>query len=336
MKDADIRMDDTIRYIRQHAGNDLALTVSQFLVGRMRDISAELSLGSRWDIRLPGTTQKRRAMRALLLCQRIFNSELWPTMSGAVSVLTPVNYLGAGWTDTSTGHWIGRSEFEIQEAIRAYTVTSHSLAAVAHAAAQPSRGVPARPYLTVSRDTFDGAEAPTSCYDAVMSWLFKAGLVSMGWMMKFSGVNTVNGLLDAFGNVGASAQGRVTKEQFPNVPLGWIVHICLDTNPNNAAVWRGHWMISHGNGRGAGVNNHLKMLVPQEDHEPVLEESISANLNIPMAQEDHEALVEKKTGANSSFDPDLDLYKQYCAYNNPASAVFLINPLMIPDRGPVV
>lgn len=97
-KDPEDRFDDTVKYIRAAVQADLAqhieTTVSS---GSSKDtIGGDLSLGGVRLWKDDVKTQQRRALRALLLCQRVYFSTLWAKLyfkdevAGETSKMPPV------------------------------------------------------------------------------------------------------------------------------------------------------------------------------------------------------------------------------------------------------
>jgi hypothetical protein len=251
-KDAQDRLKDTLGYIRDHISGELAEHIDALIVDHRATIGNELSLGARWDVTgRDATTEQRRALRALLLCQRVYFSDLWPSLFGVVATREAVNWLPQGWKDQSCQFWANRTELDLRQALRMFIATSDDPTFVANAATKGQASAPVGPYLTATRETFIGNPTAT-CYDAVMLWLFRSGLVSMRWLQRYRNGNTQATLTEAFGPGliiwdGAFKAGN----SLPAVPRGHIVHIF-----ENPASWRGHWMISTGGARAAGCNNN--------------------------------------------------------------------------------
>lgn len=259
-KSAQTRLDDSLGYIRDRIDADLAHQIGTLIGGKALDISKELNLGTRWDIFASAATQnahtqQRHALRALLLCQRVYYSTLWPSLFNTVATRIAHDWLPPDWKDLSCRHWANRSEAEICEGLRTFVATAHNPTYAANAALgwRPcTPGFP--PYLTATRANFGGERLTSTCYDAVMLWLFKSGLVSLRWLLKHRGANTLETLTEAFGQGTTIWQGPFSAQNsLPAVPRGYVVHIFENTTPG---AWRGHWMISLGNGRAAGVNNN--------------------------------------------------------------------------------
>lgn len=251
------RINDSLTYIRNHFGASFANDIRGLVTGREAIIGPELSLGTRWDGlssqgNKDGNTQKRHALRALLLCQRVYYSDLWPCLMGVVSARAAVNWLPNNWNQQSIQFWGNRSELQIREGIRMYVATSDNATLVANAAVAGQPSAPNGPALTHTRNTFTGTSPTATCYDAVMLWLFKSGLVSLRWLLKYRNANTQADLTEAFGEGQVIWNGAFgNNDHLPAVPRGHIVHIYEDPQS-----WRGHWMVSTGNGKSAGCNNN--------------------------------------------------------------------------------
>ena len=259
-KTAQQRLDETLTYIRTHVGPDLASQIAMLVGGRAALIGDELHLGARWDGLASAAvtaahTQQRHALRALLLCQRVYYSDLWPCLIGTVAARTAYNWLPADWKETSCQFWAGQTEAQIREGLRMFVATTDNLSYAANAATAWRPSPPgAPPYLTHTRESFSGSRLTDTCYDAVMLWLFKSGLVSLRWLLKHRNANTQPTLTDAFGPGMTLWNGAfAAPNTLPAVPRGCVVHIFENPSPGS---WRGHWMISLGNGRAAGVNNN--------------------------------------------------------------------------------
>lgn len=225
--------------------------------GREQAIGNELSLGMRWDAfssnsNQAANTQRRHALRALLLCQRIYFSELWPCLMGTTATRQPVHWLSTDWKEQSARFWGAKAELEIQKGLRMFTITSQNVNSVADKAILGHPSTPSMPFLTATRESFNGDQATATCYDAVMLWLFLSGIVSLRWLLRYRNANTQETLTEAFGSGRTIWEGPFGEgDVFPDVPRGHIVHIF-----ENRSSWRGHWMVSTGAGKSAGCNNN--------------------------------------------------------------------------------
>lgn len=296
-KTAQERINDTLDYIRQQVSPGLALEMNGLIGANAGPISEEISLGARFTALQSATTtttetQQRRALRALMLCQRIYFSDLWPCLTGIMATPTAINRLPTNWAEQSRSFWENKSEAEIRSALQMYVATTDNPDMVANAAVAGQPSVPNGVFLTQTRASFSGGAVGT-CYDAVMVWLFKSGLVSLRWLLKHRSANTEQSLNDAFGRGVEILNGNFTDaDDFPNVPRGHIVHIY-----ENPSAWRGHWMISAGGGRAAGCNNN--------DEDP------------PVPR---------------TYCSQLTLKKQFLDYPGNQRVALVINPAAIPGR----
>lgn len=282
-KDPEDRFDDTVKYVRTSVQPDLAqhLELTATTQSTKEIIGDDLSLGG---IRLwkdEEKTQQRRALRALLLCQRLYFSSLWAKMyfkdevAGKTSKMPPVpdgqepafaNQVppvnadrwpqsSPSWKATkeaSVKLWKDQSEAAIQDAIKTFAITSQQAGSLL-AAAQDS-GEATAP-LVACNLVRTGSPFPSStiCYAAVMFWLFRSGLVSYRWMLKYDGAPPSK-LREVFGRgqiVWSSDMEFKKTDAFPAVGPGKIVHLYV----NNEYRFAGHWLVSDGNGKAYGRNN---------------------------------------------------------------------------------
>jgi len=260
MKTGQSRIDDAVDYIYGIGKSELAnhiLTTMQAGNASFSSIGKELSLGSRPDNeddpQYAGNTQKRQALRALLLCQRVYFSNLWAQFIGHGGVRSNQTFLAPDWKTTSLAHWGNCTEQEIGLGIYTFSVTTSDMAKLADAANSiPDQTAPT-PDLTLTRakPNFPGL---TSCYGSVMTWMFKSGLVSYRWYMKNQGSNNKATLRDAFGParvIWKADRAFGDGDHLPFVGRGHIVHLYVD----NPLRWNGHWLISKGDGTACACNN---------------------------------------------------------------------------------
>ncbi len=272
MKWASDRWNETIQYLNTNFQWAVPLLGdhinSLVLPGRRNSISRELSLGSRSDEKddpqYAANTSKRHALRALLLCQRIYYSEqFWAKQSEAgpgLHVIPMPGLLPNGWKTTSLNFWSGKTEHQIKEGIAMFaTVPGASrgdLAAAAHAGAPNGVSLPGN--LTLSRSDHDTIGAGIICYVGVQGWLVKSGIVSMRWFMRNCSPNKQAGcdLIFGQGNTVWNAAVKPEDQQklqgvINRIGAGYVVHIWSPQNYN----WNGHWVITNGDGTICGVNN---------------------------------------------------------------------------------
>ncbi len=273
MKTGQSRIDDATAYIYTQVSQELANHVSMTVrAGNVTVIGKELSLGARNDGADDPTyganTQQRQALRALLLCQRVYFSDLWWQDTYANGTTAANNTLSVNWKAQSLHHWRNMQEFQIKEGIRVFATTNRSCATlVAAADAKPANHT--LPSLTVTRLTqpFPGL---ISCYGAVMTWLVRSGIASVRWYGKWGGASTQATLTAAFaGPTPALAPGQMLigpdqpfgpTDPFPAVPLGHIVHLFCDYGHR----WNGHWLVSNGDGTASGCNNDVTDGTPND------------------------------------------------------------------------
>ncbi|CNH85716.1 Uncharacterised protein [Yersinia thracica] len=250
-------LDTAIGYIKSNIGFSLAVQIEALIHGHESGINQDLSTSANWGcISLHLSQQgplQYHALMALLTCQFVFNSGLWPSMSGTASVLTPKNRLPSNWKDLSLRFWKNKAEAQIRDGLRMFISTTNNQDNLANAA---QRWRPSFPdtddYLAATRQDFAGKRLTPTCYDAVMLWLFKSGLVSLPWLLKYRNANTESALTAAFGRGTVIWNGAFSPtNRLPMIPRGHIVHIF-----EHQLSWNGHWMVSLGNGLAAGVNNN--------------------------------------------------------------------------------
>lgn len=256
MKTGDERVDDAIDFIfgigKAELANHLQGIVK--LAGPSK-IGKELSLGSRSDGKddpaYGANTQKRRALRALLLCQRVYFSDLWAEAILVGGVRQRTSFLDPDWKADSLRHWGAQSEAQIVEGILMFAVTTADVSRLADAADQQPSGNHPDLTLTHLKTPFPGL---ISCYGAVMTWLLRSGLVSYRWYMRNSGASNKTTLREAFGPASVIWDGGrtfATTDSLPLVPRGHIVHLYVD----NPIRWNGHWLVSLGDGYARACNN---------------------------------------------------------------------------------
>ncbi len=260
MKSGTDRVNDAVNYIFGMGKAELATHVRTVAaMGNLNGIGNDLSLGARTDNpnqpQYAQNTIKRQALRALLLCQRVYFSDLWAQNIMMGGVVVPHNYLAnmGNWKAQSVNHWQNQPTQQIEEAILSFCPTTADIGAAAVAAAGGAPHAGGFPSLTFTRNTmpFPGL---TSCYGAVMTWLFQSGLVSYRWFLKNINANDQVTLEAAFGlgqTIWDGTARFMDTDELPNIPRGYVVHLYVD-NPQR---WNGHWLVSLGNGQGAGCNN---------------------------------------------------------------------------------
>lgn len=264
------RWDDTIDYLNQcfrgvGLGDHIETVVP---LNQRKAISGQISLGGRSDGEDdPGyadNTSQRKALRALLLCQRVYYSgDLWAKQSESgegLHVIPLTGLLEAKWKADSLAHWKHKSEAQIKRGIAMFVVDPGAARAdvsdVARSGPPNGQCLPAN--LTLSRDDDETVGMGVTCYVGVLGWLVKSGIVSMRWLMQNSAPNKEVGCDLLFGKgekvwdakLKDSDIGRV-KRIIAGIPKGSVVHIYSPQNYN----WNGHWVIANGDGTICGVNN---------------------------------------------------------------------------------
>jgi hypothetical protein len=268
-KDSQIRWDETIAYLNHHfpcvglahrLGEHIETVVIQ---GLRAEISKELSFGFRGDGKddagYDTKTNKRHALRGLLLCQRVYYSDMWAKQSSEGPGIRMEKFdhgLPANWKTTSLTFWSGKTELEIRQGIAMFAPVNGAsygdLQAAAHAGAPNGVALPGN--LTLSRNDHDTVGFGVICYVGVQGWLVKSGIISMRWFMKNVSPNKELGCDLIFGQGLTVWNGPFRPElghTVPPIAPGYIVHIWSRQHDN----WNGHWVVTNGNGTICGVNN---------------------------------------------------------------------------------
>jgi hypothetical protein len=250
-------LDDAINYIKKIGEEKLATHLSTILNrGSFSVIEEELSLWAGLSASyFAKNVGKRNALSALLLCQRVYFSDLWgKTRFLGSQESHPYNYLPSSWKEESLAYWSKQTEAQIIGGIRVFSITNTSslyrLADIAYAHKQG----PNTSLLTITRETWSLTEY--TCYSAVMAWLFKSGLVSYPWYLNNSSASDEVSLKKAFGpgeRIWNANRLFTENDSLPPIPPGYIVHLYVD----NLSRWNGHWLVSLGNGLACGINNDV-------------------------------------------------------------------------------
>ncbi len=282
-KDAEDRFNDTVKYISDNGLAELAQHVEQTTTAQSTkaNIGGDLSLGGVRLWKDDDKTRQRRALRALLLCQRVYFSAMWAQiffkddLSGQTSDMPPVAddqepafstqvppvhvdrwpKTSPSWEATkeaSVREWKDKTEALIQDAIRTFAITSIDRGSLCVAAQEQGDATASMVNIKLLRAT-SPFPSSTFCWPAVMFWLFRSGLVSYRWMLKYDGAPPSK-LRQVFGKgdiVWSSAQAFGSNDIFPQVDRGKIVHLYI----NSEYQFGGHWLVSDGNGRAYGRNN---------------------------------------------------------------------------------
>lgn len=272
-KDSDDRWDDTIAYLNhnfpcvglaQRLGEHIESVVPQ---AQRKAISKELSFGSRddktSDATYGATTEQRRALRALLLCQRVYFSSLWAKKTVNRVPGNPVtDLLPANWRATSMNHWQNRTEADILAGIGMFApvpgAVTADVATAAEAGAPDGLGIEIAGNLFLSRNVDCCIGSAETCYRGVLAWLLKAGIISLRWFLRDCAPNG-QASCDAMFGTGVTVWDSSTlfadDSVIPEIGRGFIAHMWLEQS--GAGGWNGHWVISKGGGRICGVNNGL-------------------------------------------------------------------------------
>lgn len=238
------RIEDSLSYLEGKGMQGLANDIRNAPRVRIDDIGEELSLGGvRMLHRDPVVTQERRALRALLLCQRLFLASR-----------------PREWKDVSIRHWQAKPEPDILDGIRLYMTTENNPGALA-ALAENAGGQPPvwsdTDLLTLAR----AARLPlgtANCFQSVMAWLLMSGLVSVRWYSRHKAASDEASLTNAFG-MGHRRwpendyEFKPSASPVPPVGRGYVVHLF---NREPGRHWTGHWLVSLSGGRAAGCNNN--------------------------------------------------------------------------------
>ncbi len=268
------RWTETLAYLDGVTATGLVGTHIASLVtsdAKKEELSKELSLGWRSDGEddpgFDAKTDKRHALRALLLCQRFYyGGDTWAKCSEAfgnsetVGVYATDQDLYKDWKKLSLNHWKTKTEREIQQGIRMFEIVPGARAIDVQQAAYKSKpnqvALPGN--LEISRDDTDTVGMGIICYVGVQGWLVRSGVVSMRWFEQNSSPNGKVGcdLLFGHGNLVwdkpiAATDHRDLKRVCRAVQAGYVVHIWSPANNN----WNGHWVIANGDGTICGVNN---------------------------------------------------------------------------------
>lgn len=257
-KTGESRIGDVKAYLIRKGLTRLALHLMRKLEGvdqsDREQIGEDLSLGTR-----EGTSDQRRALRSLLLCQRVYLSPIAYRPFMASGGREPKNLLVGEWKAQSLVHWENLTEAEIIAGIKAYAVLKWTSGreALAEKAIANERGGDVAPLKTSRNKPFPGNYK--CCYSAVMSWLFVSGLVSYGWIANSESADKDAQLVEVFGLNDHTVVRSIwdgTKEftlrrenELERPAAGYIVHVY------NREQWRGHWLVSNGDGTFCGVNN---------------------------------------------------------------------------------
>lgn len=267
-KSSTTRWDDTVAYLNLKfpcAGlqDRLGAHIEKVVPAGLRaGISKELSIGYRHDGEddptYAATTDKRKALRGLFLCQRVYYSRLWAARGTfAGDKVEAEDKLPLDWRTQSMQYWGGKSEHDILQGIAMFAPVPGAVATDLCRVAQagPPNGKGSMHFnLKLSRADVDLIGPAETCYNGVTAWLVGSGLASMRWFMMDTAPNNQFCCERIFGagvEVWNSGTPFKPTSQVPQIPIGHIVHIWNINNYN----WNGHWVVSNGDGTVCGVNN---------------------------------------------------------------------------------
>lgn len=238
------RFNEAITYLEQFVSAPLAQTVRVALqaqadnvVGQM--LQPEQKAGAAISLRgaeywLYRNEQQHTAVRALLLCQHAF--------------LKPP-YAEADFAETNgvatKALYFRKTEEEVKQAIRCYEPVPNPTHADLERAARNVLAAEGKfDFETRRRSDESIGNGSIVCFNAVKTWLFNAGFVSLRWLAQNSmrlNANTANQIL---GNGTIIPMNAVA-----GVPAGHIFNFHAINQPSVC-----HWGVSLGGGLAAGSN----------------------------------------------------------------------------------
>lgn len=269
-KDQLTRWTDTIQYLNDNfplAAPRIGDHINTIVVGGARTaMSEQLALGNMRGVHQKTNANKavRHALRGLLLCQRVYFSDLWSKQNfvGFADAVA-LTSLDANWKTSSLNTWGMRSLQNILDAIAMFATVPNSTAQDVSDTARlgpPTGLAPAiAGNLNVARSTFQVTGAAETCYRGVLGWLLKSGVVSFRWFMQNAAPTGKASLDVLFGDgeeVWPSNVNFTDLSVLPAVEAGYVVHM-WNENMGEGPGWNGHWVISNGDGTFCGVNNGL-------------------------------------------------------------------------------
>ena len=248
-KSNDTRLTETLAYLDTvNAG--LSLHLAQILrscadsVRVMDEVSGEISLSGQtpWYKAMSSSNSatQRDALRALLLCQRVYLTNMWSPSLGDLPFAGQET-----WPKVTLDYWRVCPERLIRDGILMY-VPKANIVEGALADAAKVRSLAPDSYFTAKRNSTEPCVG-NSCYDQVSHWLLAAGFVSIRWMMKSKPTGFDYSAFGA-GNALIKSTDPLPKRLI-NAPRGKILRLFTDRRPG------GHFMISDGDGWGWGYNN---------------------------------------------------------------------------------
>ena len=228
------RYDGAIEYINKNIDSGLAKDIAKKITNKTNAGNAISLSGGGFSF--SGSQQHHWALRSLLLCQQAYLLG-----SGAHNFLKATQSTAG---NTAKTFFKGKSEAQVKEAIKSYTVkkglTREGLADVA----KTTNGTDGDfVFATRTRSENSLGRNPV-CFNAVRLWLFKAGFVSLRWLASEGyglDANTCNTIL--------GSGKEITPEQLPKMPKGYMFNFHAKKSPSTC-----HWGISLGDGYAVGSN----------------------------------------------------------------------------------
>jgi hypothetical protein len=185
-----------------------------------------------------GSKDQHRAVRALLLCQKVFlNPPYAKDQLGQ-----PFTYYGdAGEVKTL---YLKQTEAVVQNALKCYAPKATANRQDLIDAASDQRADNSNlDFMTLTRE-IDPFPRMQICFDAVRMWLFKSGFVSIAWLANRGTQMVAQTANDMLGN-----GVKVTLNDLATFPAGYMFNF---HRKGDKAVC--HWGISLGGGWGVAAN----------------------------------------------------------------------------------
>lgn len=261
----------SINYLSQSIDAGLALHLAQVLAAAppvgVDDDSLDEQIGQALSLKGASTwwnssdPSKRHALRALVLCRRVYLSALWSlwypdaqgigNQGGQQGGSAPADYRPDDLEKDTIKFWKAKTGGEVNDAIRMFLALPNACLndlVVAAATGLGAKQVMANNIkLTRASRPFMG---DTTCFMAVICWLVLSGITSLRWFLR-ANTNPAN-LLNLLGTgVIVVRVDQVLPLVLPTVQAGLIVNFFDPT----AGTQGGHWVVSDGVGGGYGANN---------------------------------------------------------------------------------
>ncbi len=240
-KDKEKRLSDTLDYISKTVSPSHKNVVEQ-KIGNRRDASSKISLGFRGvGVKNPLETQRRRALRALMLSLQAFG---YPEQ-----------------VKKAKEYYIKKREVDIRDAINSFcTDTKASDQKVVDAARRIKLQLGGINYKQVYKYR-RGALGPSlgggNCYAGVAQWIYVGGIVSLRWLEKHGEMNVGIGTDTAPKSIFNWLDKKVTTEALAeSINAGRLVYFSRYAGKNKTTV---HYALSNGGGKCIGINNPLEV-----------------------------------------------------------------------------